>query len=60
MENKAQRRKFLHNREKVTEWRRKLPNEEIHNLSCIKKCYLDDEIDEDEIGGAGSTHGGDE
>jgi hypothetical protein len=47
-------------REEVAGGSKKLHNEELHNLNASLKYYKGDKIKEDEMGGAGSTHGIDE
>jgi hypothetical protein len=59
-ENRVLKGIFGPKRDEVTgEWR-KLRNEKLHDLYLFPKCKWNNEIEEDEMGGACSTNRGEE
>jgi hypothetical protein len=59
-ENRVVRGIFGPKRDEVTGERRKLHNEELNYLYCspIVFCFSCDQIEKNEMGGTGSTYGG--
>jgi hypothetical protein len=54
------RRIFVHNEEEVAGGWRRLHDKELHNLYASPNIFRDDQIKEDEMGGACSTYDRDE